>query len=189
MISRRTPGRKVAHVLSLSFAALAVAVAAELGHRHTAAQYLGFVCDLARESAPEHPVVGVDGEGVPDEREVDGVDGWAGSRPVRVGNAAAAQIQHDAYGLIVEAVAAYVRTGGRLRPDMWQLVRDLRVWPDPAAPLDQEAGLYLALLVGLYSLPLWIHDLWGELNAPDLSRAIDRQERHVHWPRVTAQAA
>jgi D-alanyl-lipoteichoic acid acyltransferase DltB (MBOAT superfamily) len=77
--------------------------------------------------------------------------------------------------------------------ELAQLIRDFQLTPgfssEPFVALDREAGLYLFLLVGVYSLPLWVHDLWAELNAPDLSRAIDHPEPVVQWPRVTAQAA
>ena len=70
-----------------------------------------------------------------------------------------------------------------------QLMRDLRLTPASSTAIDYQAGLYLFLLAALYSLPLWVHDLWAELRAPDLSRAIDQPERVVQWPRVGAQAA
>ena len=55
--------------------------------------------------------------------------------------------------------------------------------------LAVRPDLYLFLLVGLYSIPLWIHDLWAELKAPDLTAALDVPEPVVRWPRVATQAA
>jgi len=69
-----------------------------------------------------------------------------------------------------------------------QLWRDLRLSPADSTPLGREAGLYLILLTGLYSLPLWIHDLWAELGGPNLAAAVDTPEGAVHWPRVAVQA-
>ncbi len=51
-----------------------------------------------------------------------------------------------------------------------------------------DAGLYLFLLAGLYSLPLWIHDLWAEFGGPSLVTAVDAEEAEVHWRRVAMQA-
>ena len=45
------------------------------------------------------------------------------------------------------------------------------------------------LLVFLYSIPLWIHDLWAELRGPDLVESIEITEPAPRWPRVAAQAA
>ena len=73
--------------------------------------------------------------------------------------------------------------------ELSQLVADLQLSPAASSPADRSAGLYLFLLVFLYSLPLWIHDLWAELRGPDLVAAIDAPEREVNWPRVAAQAA
>jgi hypothetical protein len=70
-----------------------------------------------------------------------------------------------------------------------QLQRHLLLSQMDSTALGRSAGLYLFLLVALYSIPLWIHDLWGELQAPDLSEAIDRPEPRVRWPRVATQAA
>ena len=70
-----------------------------------------------------------------------------------------------------------------------QLWRHLRLSPADSTALGRQAGLYLFLLTGLYSLPLWIHDLWAELGGPNLAAAVDAPEGAVHWPRVAAQAA
>lgn len=52
------------------------------------------------------------GERAP-ERALD-LDGYRGSRPVRVGNAAAGQIQLDIYGDLLQTALLYVQSGGRL---------------------------------------------------------------------------
>jgi hypothetical protein len=41
----------------------------------------------------------------------------------------------------------------------------------------------------LYSLPLWIYDLWAECNGPNLIKAIEIGEPAPVWNRVFAQAA
>ena len=67
--------------------------------------------------------------------------------------------------------------------------RDLQLLPWHSTLLGRSAGLYLFLLVGLYSLPLWIYDLWAEMKGPDLSQAIAVPEQSVRWTRVATQAA
>ena len=69
-----------------------------------------------------------------------------------------------------------------------QLWRDLRLSPVASTALGRDAGLYLFLLAGLYSLPLWIHDLWAEFGGPSLVTAVDAEEAEVHWRRVAMQA-
>jgi D-alanyl-lipoteichoic acid acyltransferase DltB (MBOAT superfamily) len=70
-----------------------------------------------------------------------------------------------------------------------QLQRHVMLSPWETTALGRSAGLYLFLLVALYSVPLWIHDIWGETSALDLSEAIERPEHLVRWPRVATQAA
>ena len=73
--------------------------------------------------------------------------------------------------------------------ELSQLVRHFQLSPWETTEIGRAAGLYLFLLVFLYSIPLWIHDLWAEMKAPDLSAAIEQPEGVVSWPRVGAQAA
>ena len=105
-------------------ASLGISVAALLGSRSAAERYLRFVVGLNAEGeVPTSPVTDVRGHPVSDEREVDGVAGWAGSRPIRVGNGAGDQVQHDALGLLLEGISVHLQTGGSLDDDTWALVR------------------------------------------------------------------
>jgi alginate O-acetyltransferase complex protein AlgI len=70
-----------------------------------------------------------------------------------------------------------------------QLIADIRLSPSTSTPVGQSTGLYLFMLVLIYSLPLWIHDLWAELSAPDLVEEIDQPQQVVRWDRAIAQAA
>ena len=115
-------------------ASLAVSVAALLGRRESAQQYLHFLCRVANAGVPlkgpvgpgpvpMRPVTDIRGEAVPEEREIAGIAGWAGSQPVRLGNAAAEQVQLDALGMMVEGISVYLQTGGSLNAETWQLVQ------------------------------------------------------------------
>ena len=55
----------------------------------------------------------LDGGERADERLLE-LDGYRGSRPVRVGNAAAEQTQHDIYGDLLKTALMYTEAGGRL---------------------------------------------------------------------------
>jgi hypothetical protein len=55
--------------------------------------------------------------------------------------------------------------------------------------LGASTGTYLFLLALLYSVPLWVQDVWAEVHGPDLSAAIERAEALVSWRRAAAQAA
>jgi GH15 family glucan-1,4-alpha-glucosidase len=59
---------------------------------------------------------GIDGEADLPEIELPHLRGHRDSAPVRIGNGAAKQSQHDSYGQLVEAAYLYVRGGGTLTP-------------------------------------------------------------------------
>ncbi|MDX3885328.1 MAG: glycoside hydrolase family 15 protein [Sphingomonas sp.] len=63
-------------------------------------EYLRNIVDNAR-GGHVQPLYGVGGEALLPEREAPALDGYRGMGPVRVGNQAYEQIQHDAYGQIV----------------------------------------------------------------------------------------
>jgi D-alanyl-lipoteichoic acid acyltransferase DltB (MBOAT superfamily) len=72
--------------------------------------------------------------------------------------------------------------------EIQQLVRNLQLTPFASTDAGRAAGLYLFLLVFLYSTPLWIHDLWAEAGGPDLIAAMAVPESRPRWRRVAAQA-
>ena len=119
-------------------ASLAVSVASLLGDARAAERHLSFVHRIAGDAVrPTKPMSDIRGGPVPEEREVGGVAGWAGSSPVRVGNAAAEQVQHDALGLLLESISVYLQTGGSLDDDTWRLVSKVA---DHAAEVDDATS-------------------------------------------------
>lgn len=72
-----------------------------VGHRAEAAAYAAFLAKLEARTAPDErlqPLYGVGGETQLDESELLHLAGYRGNRPVRLGNAAYLQAQHDIYG-------------------------------------------------------------------------------------------
>jgi GH15 family glucan-1,4-alpha-glucosidase len=70
------------------------------------------------------------------ERELTHLEGYAGSRPVRVGNGAADQLQLDIYGELVESAADFVKRGGELDRSQAHLLARLgdivcTIWRQP----------------------------------------------------------
>lgn len=77
-----------------------------LGTTHTMERYLRYLVNVIA-GAPGgiiQPVYGIDGLGCLKEREVETLAGYRGMGPVRVGNQAYEQIQHDVYGAAILAV-------------------------------------------------------------------------------------
>lgn len=53
------------------------------------------------------------------------LEGYRGSGPVRWGNAAADQIQHDVFGEIVDCASQWARLQGDITPELWAQLRPL----------------------------------------------------------------
>jgi GH15 family glucan-1,4-alpha-glucosidase len=108
-----------------------------LGYQDEAEAFVSWLLHATRLSRPELRVLyDVFGENPGDERERPDLDGYAGSRPVRIGNAARDQVQLDVYGEVIEAVAHFVRHGGRLDRETQQMLRHFgryvcRHWAEP----------------------------------------------------------
>ena len=67
---------------------------------------------------------GVGGEREPQERTLDHLSGYAGSRPVRVGNDAYRQQQNDVWGALLDSVLLHLGAGEHLTGVTWtELVR------------------------------------------------------------------
>jgi GH15 family glucan-1,4-alpha-glucosidase len=117
-----------------------------LGATRTMERYLGYIVNVVAGSADGRlqPVYGLTGRAVPDERSIDSLPGYRGMGPVRIGNQAYRQVQHDVYGAAILA-ATHVFFDRRLvRRGDEVLFRRLETLGDHAARLfDQpDAGLW-----------------------------------------------
>jgi GH15 family glucan-1,4-alpha-glucosidase len=68
------------------------------------------------------PVYGVGGERLLREVELDELDGYRGSRPVRIGNAAADQVQLDMFGELLDTIWLFRKHGGTIDDELWRFL-------------------------------------------------------------------
>ncbi|OHC70264.1 MAG: glucoamylase [Rhodocyclales bacterium RIFCSPLOWO2_02_FULL_63_24] len=76
-----------------------------LGATRSMERYLAYIVNVAANAGggPLQPVYGIDGRAALDEREVPALTGYRGMGPVRIGNLAYRQVQHDVYGSVILA--------------------------------------------------------------------------------------
>ena len=109
----------------------------DLDRQAEAAAFFSWILHSTRLTQPELQVLyDVHGETRLPERELDHLEGYRGSRPVRVGNDARGQLQLDVYGEVADAAIRYVRRGGALSRPAGRMLAGLgdvvcRRWREP----------------------------------------------------------
>jgi len=118
-------------------ASLTLCALVDLGCRGEGEAFLSWALHATRLTQPHLQVLyDVYGESRLPEVTLDHLSGYAGSRPVRVGNAAVDQLQLDVYGEVIDAVYQFVERGGRIDRTTGLLVGRLaravcRLWEEP----------------------------------------------------------
>jgi GH15 family glucan-1,4-alpha-glucosidase len=81
--------------------------------------WLGARCTEATPGTGLHILYGIDGDVVGTESTLDHLSGYRGSRPVRIGNGAAAQLQLDIVGEVMDSLHLYDRSGRPVSYELW----------------------------------------------------------------------
>ena len=108
--------------------ALAATALLQLGAEREAMAFLDWVTRVAEErGGPQRlaPLYMVSGRHLPPEAEIGDLAGYAGSRPVRVGNAADMQVQLDVFGPVADLVVELADRGAPVSAAHWELVGGL----------------------------------------------------------------
>ncbi len=116
-----------------------------LGFDWEAVDFFSFIADIAGGDEELQIMYGVGGERELDEYELDHLPGYANSQPVRVGNAAHAQRQHDVWGALLDSVYLHSRTHAHLDGRIWpilgkQVAAALKNWREPDAGIWEVRG-------------------------------------------------
>jgi GH15 family glucan-1,4-alpha-glucosidase len=102
-----------------------------IGFTDEAANFMAFMADRCHDLNPDGslPVLyTIDGRPGRQEEQLHHLDGYRSSRPVRVGNDAAGQLQLDIYGELMDAIYLYNKYGSPIPYDLWVAVRRLINW-------------------------------------------------------------
>jgi len=121
-----------------------------LGFKDAAEQFMEWLTERLREvKAGEverlQVMYRVDGSSDLEEEDLDHLEGYCGSRPVRIGNAAANQLQLDIYGELMDAIYVHNKYGGPIYYESWDDLRDVvdrlcEEWDQPDEGIWETRG-------------------------------------------------
>ena len=109
-------------------------------------EFMQFIADIeATEDGSLQIMYGIDGRRDLTESTRDDLTGYAGARPVRIGNGAFDQRQNDVYGAVLDSILLHTRKSQRLPRRLWPLVQSqaecaTRVWREPDQGIWEARG-------------------------------------------------
>jgi len=102
-----------------------------LGYTGEAAAFMRWMMARCQELEPDgslHILYGIDGRHAIPEETLPHLEGYMGSRPVRIGNAAYTHLQLDIYGELMDSVYLYNKYGSPIGYDGWMNIVRLIDW-------------------------------------------------------------
>lgn len=102
-----------------------------LGLTDETGRFIGWIADRVREEGdgvPLQPLYGLDGAHQVPELQLDHLEGYRGSKPVRVGNGAAVQLQMDIFGALMDSVYLHDKYGQPMSYDLWNTLVKVVDW-------------------------------------------------------------
>ena len=109
-------------------------------------EFIQFVADLeANEDGALQIMYGIDGRRDLTESTRDDLSGYAGARPVRIGNGAFDQRQNDVYGAVLDSILLHTERSQRLPRRLWPIVQAqaecaTAVWREPDQGIWEARG-------------------------------------------------
>jgi alpha,alpha-trehalase len=109
-------------------------------------EFMQFVADLEpNKDGAMQIMYGIDGRRELPESTIEDLSGYAGARPVRIGNGAFDQRQNDVYGAVLDSILLHTRRSERLPRRLWPIVQAqaecaTRVWREPDQGIWEARG-------------------------------------------------
>jgi GH15 family glucan-1,4-alpha-glucosidase len=109
-------------------------------------EFMQFVADVEpTEDGSLQIMYGIDGRRDLTETTRDDLSGYAGARPVRIGNGAFDQRQNDVFGAVLDSILLHTRHAERLPRRLWPIVESQaecasRVWREPDQGIWEARG-------------------------------------------------
>ncbi len=116
-----------------------------LGFDWEANDFFWFIADVAERNLDLQVMYGVGGETDLEEHTLDRLTGYRGSRPVRVGNGAYNQRQHDVWGAVIYSVYIHTTNRDYLDERIWPILKHqvesaLTHWREPDRGIWEVRG-------------------------------------------------
>lgn len=102
-----------------------------IGFTEEATQFMNWLEARCHELEPDgslQTMYGIDGRHELQEETLDHLEGYRGSKPVRIGNGAFNQLQLDIYGELLDSIYLYNKYGSPISYDLWRYLRRLINW-------------------------------------------------------------
>ena len=117
-----------------------------LGFDWEANDFFYFVADVAEAEEGQLQIMyGIDGESELVEEELDHLTGYEGARPVRIGNGAYSQNQHDVWGAVLDSFYLHTKSRDHLPERIWPILKKqvqdaIDHWKEPDQGLWEVRG-------------------------------------------------
>jgi len=116
-----------------------------LGFAREANDFFYFMADVARDDADLQIVYGIGGEKELEEKILPHLDGYDGAKPVRIGNGAVKQRQHDVWGSLLDSVYLHTRSRDYLPELVWPILQQsaeaaIAHWREPDRGIWEVRG-------------------------------------------------
>jgi alpha,alpha-trehalase len=109
-------------------------------------EFMEFVADIEpTEDGSLQIMYGIDGRRDLTEESLDHLTGYAGARPVRIGNGAYDQRQNDVFGAVLDSILLHTQRSERLPRRLWPVVQSQaacasKVWREPDQGIWEARG-------------------------------------------------
>ncbi|HZO35839.1 MAG TPA: glycoside hydrolase family 15 protein [Solirubrobacteraceae bacterium] len=116
-----------------------------LGFDWEANDFFYFINDVVSGEEDIQVMYGIGGERVLDEHTLDHLEGYDGARPVRIGNGAWNQEQHDVWGALLDSIYLHTKSRDNLPESVWPMIvrqveNAIRCWRDPDRGIWEVRG-------------------------------------------------
>lgn len=112
-------------------ASMVIKVIAKLGHVKIVENFIRYIIDLIPDKNEKLQIMyGINGEKTLTEKTLSHLEGYKGSKPVRIGNAAFFQKQNDIYGILMDVIHYQIKKFSKNKErheELWSIVKAI-VW-------------------------------------------------------------